>query len=237
MMYREAELTHGRVSMMAALGFFVQEQFHPMFESADGPVIRELDQVLSTSNGMLGGSILLMSIMFSELARARIGWVDPDVAKFELNDGYLPGDLGFDPMVSLTSDHVAKALALTLALPPSRNPGPQAEGAGRVPQDAEQGAQQRPPRDDRCRGHDRGGARLGCQALCLDALNERESWRVSDLSRRMGLQVADARRTTPSYKTCGCARVDPHVLGRCPSSCVCRRGGVHGGWWRRRLQP
>ena len=27
LMYREAELAHGRVAMMAALGFFVQEQF------------------------------------------------------------------------------------------------------------------------------------------------------------------------------------------------------------------
>merc|ERR1719387_1639388 len=29
--YREAELTHGRVGMLAALGFLVQEKFHPLF--------------------------------------------------------------------------------------------------------------------------------------------------------------------------------------------------------------
>ena len=98
LMYREAELAHGRVAMMAALGFFVQEQFHPIFSYANGPVIRELDQVLSTSNGMLGGSILLMAIAFSEIQRARTGWVDPDVEMWALREDYLPGDLGFDPL-------------------------------------------------------------------------------------------------------------------------------------------
>ena len=98
MMYREAELAHGRVAMMAALGFFVQEQFHPMFAFANGPVIRELDQVLSTSNGLLGGSTLLLAIFFSEIWRARVGWVEPEVEKFALREGYLPGDLNFDPL-------------------------------------------------------------------------------------------------------------------------------------------
>ena len=32
---REAELTHGRVSMLASLGFVVQEKYHPLF-SGDG---------------------------------------------------------------------------------------------------------------------------------------------------------------------------------------------------------
>merc|ERR1740138_1515818 len=98
MLYREAELAHGRVAMMAALGYVVQEQFHPIFGYANGPVIRELDQVLSTSNGMLGGSILLMSIMFSEIQRARVGWVEPEVESWALREGYLPGDLNFDPL-------------------------------------------------------------------------------------------------------------------------------------------
>ena len=98
MMYREAELAHGRIAMMAALGFYVQEQFHPMFDFANGPVIRELDQVLTTSNGQLGGSTLLLAIFFSEIWRARVGWVEPEVEQFALREGYLPGDLNFDPL-------------------------------------------------------------------------------------------------------------------------------------------
>ena len=30
-MYREAEVTHGRVAMLAALGFVVGEKFNPLF--------------------------------------------------------------------------------------------------------------------------------------------------------------------------------------------------------------
>ena len=44
--YREAEVTHGRVSMLAVLGFLVAESFHPLFGgSIAGPAIRHLDQV------------------------------------------------------------------------------------------------------------------------------------------------------------------------------------------------
>jgi len=112
-LYREAELAHGRVAMVASLGFLVQEGFHPMFD-VNVPVIRQLDEVLKFSNGMLGGSCLLMAIMFAEINRARIGWVEPEVklpiltqevqanivsgGRWNLRDGYLPGDLGFDPL-------------------------------------------------------------------------------------------------------------------------------------------
>ena len=34
-MLREAEVTHGRVSMLASLGFLVQESFHPLFRLGD----------------------------------------------------------------------------------------------------------------------------------------------------------------------------------------------------------
>ena len=71
-LFREAELAHGRVAMVAALGFLVQEGFHPMFE-VSGPVIRQLDEVLKYSNGTLGGSCLLMAIMFAEIQHALAG--------------------------------------------------------------------------------------------------------------------------------------------------------------------
>ena len=37
-LYREAELAHGRVAMVAALGFLVGENFHPIFADVGGPV-------------------------------------------------------------------------------------------------------------------------------------------------------------------------------------------------------
>merc|ERR1712166_1174834 len=38
-MGREAELAHGRVGMLAATGFLVQEKFHPLFSGDGGPAI------------------------------------------------------------------------------------------------------------------------------------------------------------------------------------------------------
>merc|ERR1719424_982352 len=35
--YREVELKHGRVAMLAALGFPIAEQFHPLFATDDAP--------------------------------------------------------------------------------------------------------------------------------------------------------------------------------------------------------
>jgi len=95
---REAELMHGRVAMMASVGFLVQEAFHPIFPNVNGVAASQLDQVLSTEEGWLGGSVLLMAIFFSEIARARIGWQDPKVKMQTLRPGYMPGDLGFDPL-------------------------------------------------------------------------------------------------------------------------------------------
>ena len=98
MLFREAELAHCRVAMVAALGFVVQEQFHPIFPQFGGPSIRQLDLVLTTENGELIGSCLLLAIWFSEFARARIGWMEPEVEMRTLRENYSPGDLGFDPL-------------------------------------------------------------------------------------------------------------------------------------------
>ena len=81
-----------------ALGFLVQSHFAPMYDMDSAPVIRHLDKVLQTENGQLGSSCLLLAIFFSEIQRARTGWVEPEVEMRTLREGYLPGDLGFDPM-------------------------------------------------------------------------------------------------------------------------------------------
>lgn len=98
LLFREAELAHGRVAMVATLGFLVQERFHPIFPEIGGPSIRQLDLVLQTYNGQTAGVLMLSAIFFSEIARARIGWKNPDDEIRTLNEQYLPGDLGFDPL-------------------------------------------------------------------------------------------------------------------------------------------
>merc|ERR1719201_2964581 len=43
--YRECELTHGRVGMLAATGFIIQEKFHPLFDGVGGPAIDQIPQL------------------------------------------------------------------------------------------------------------------------------------------------------------------------------------------------
>jgi hypothetical protein len=101
MLRRESELAHGRVAMVGALGFLLQESFHPMFSEVDGPAIAHLKQLTYSSNGQLAFAVMGMAIGFAELARARYGWVAPkDLVEggSRLKEGYIPGDLGFDPL-------------------------------------------------------------------------------------------------------------------------------------------
>merc|ERR1712032_648301 len=98
MRFREAELAHGRVLMIAALGFLVQENFHPIFPGVGGPAARQLDTVLQSSNGQGIMATLLFGVMLTEITRARIGWIPPSEGYQELRPEYTPGDLGFDPL-------------------------------------------------------------------------------------------------------------------------------------------
>ena len=53
LLWREAELQHGRVAMMAATGFLVQESgFHPLFPEVSGPAAFQLDQIPSSEQGI-----------------------------------------------------------------------------------------------------------------------------------------------------------------------------------------
>merc|ERR1719405_196479 len=102
-LWREAEVTHGRVSMLAVLGFLVQEEFHFLFVEPDkdiGPAIRHLDEVRAVNPAFF--ELLTFTIACAELYRALYGWVNP-TAKGPgrnrlLSDDYYPGDIGFDPL-------------------------------------------------------------------------------------------------------------------------------------------
>merc|ERR1719238_948350 len=77
-MYREAEVTHGRVAMVATLGFLVQEKVHFLFIDPDvdiGPAIRHLDQVREVSPAFF--EILTFVIGCAELFRSLKGWKSP----------------------------------------------------------------------------------------------------------------------------------------------------------------
>jgi len=107
--YREAEVTHGRVSMLATVGYLVAEKFHPLFNGqVTGPANTHLAQVQEISPFFFAW--LVTTIAISEFGRARTGWEEPTKAikknqevegktwLSKLNDDYYPGDIGFDPL-------------------------------------------------------------------------------------------------------------------------------------------
>ena len=92
---REAEIVHGRVAMLAALGFLVGESgFNPLFGgSINGLAINQFQQVPSPF-----WELLTAAIGVAEAGRASRGWVEPGNGLFQLRATYAPGDLGFDPL-------------------------------------------------------------------------------------------------------------------------------------------
>jgi len=101
MRYREAELAHGRIAMLAVIGFFVGEKVEGsafLFDaSISGPAITHISQV---PDGFW--PVIIAFIGAAEASRAEIGWVDPADCPVDqpglLKDDYLPGDLKFDPL-------------------------------------------------------------------------------------------------------------------------------------------
>ena len=112
-LWREAEVTHGRVAMLAVVGFLAQERAHFLFVEPDkdiGPAIRHLDEV--RAEVPIFFEILVLGIGFAEISRSLAGWTAPagsnpadgplanlpdDTPFRRLEDKYYPGDIGFDP--------------------------------------------------------------------------------------------------------------------------------------------
>jgi hypothetical protein len=94
---REVEITHGRVSMLAALGFLTQESYHPLFGGRiEGAAINQIPEIPVPL-----WFILTLAIGIAEGARIQAGWANPYEGKEnvqKLKPGYSPGDLGFDPL-------------------------------------------------------------------------------------------------------------------------------------------
>lgn len=93
--YREAEVTHGRVAMLAVLGFLVGENFGPLFDgNINGVAINQFWDVPK-----FFWAYLAIAIGATEFNRARIGWVEPGPdSLFAIRESYTPGDIGFDPL-------------------------------------------------------------------------------------------------------------------------------------------
>lgn len=101
--YRECELTHGRVAMLASVGFLVQEKFHPLFSGVGGPAIDQIPQLPFALWATMG-----LGITFCEFYRIQIAFRELDQktgegvkmlkAETAIRPGYEAGQIGFDPL-------------------------------------------------------------------------------------------------------------------------------------------
>ena len=97
--YADVEITHGRIAMLASLGFLVGEQVEGssfLFDAnVTGPAINHFQQVPGTFWGLLGAFVFTV-----EANRVQTAWQNPfDADKlFLLKSDYTPGDYAFDPL-------------------------------------------------------------------------------------------------------------------------------------------
>jgi len=93
--YREVELKHGRVAMLASLGFLVGEQFHPLFGGdIDVPSYLAFQQTpLETFWPAVVAAIAIPEVL------SVFTFQDPSKGEtWAMKTDHVPGDLGFDPL-------------------------------------------------------------------------------------------------------------------------------------------
>merc|ERR1711997_139345 len=95
--FREAEIMHGRVAMMAAVGYLVGESTPTITYGMDVHHTIANNQIPEVPGTLLFPFFLAINI--AEALRANIGWVEPGLGPlFSLRENYYPGDIGFDPL-------------------------------------------------------------------------------------------------------------------------------------------
>jgi light-harvesting complex I chlorophyll a/b binding protein 4 len=90
---REAELKHGRVAMLAALGFPFAEEFHPIFPGDGVPS----DFSFQLTPLQTYWPLVLLAVGALELPAIRT-FKDLGNGVWELKDDHVSGDLGYDPL-------------------------------------------------------------------------------------------------------------------------------------------
>ena len=98
--YREAELKHGRLAMLAALGWPVSELFHPFLAKLAGTsdLLVKAEGLPEKVPSLLNGGLEFINPLFFLAVIIFSGAVESvAINKIRAQD-YTPGDLGFDPL-------------------------------------------------------------------------------------------------------------------------------------------
>lgn len=91
--FREAEVMHGRVAMMATVGYLISESTPTITYGMNVHHTIANNQIPEVPGTVLFPFFLAINI--AEALRANIGWVEPGLGPlFTLRDSYYPGDLG-----------------------------------------------------------------------------------------------------------------------------------------------
>lgn len=107
MMWREAELTHGRVAMLASWGILCSERWHPLFNSPDGTAMEQFGYIAKNYPGFIFAAGLTMGAI--ELLRSKKVFKNGGTKgsfifrpysadAMTIKEDVLPGDLGYDPL-------------------------------------------------------------------------------------------------------------------------------------------
>ena len=95
--YRESELKHGRIAMMAAVAIPISEIYHPFYPQLSGPAITHFQQMSDNYFPNFWIVPLLWTAYFEIISIAK-GWEPGAKGWSTLQDSYIPGDLDFDPL-------------------------------------------------------------------------------------------------------------------------------------------
>merc|ERR1739847_155845 len=97
--YREVELKHARIGMLAALGFLVGEQFHPLFGGdIDVPSLLAFQETPLQNFWPAVVAALAVPEIFSVFSFEEPKNLNRWEETWTMKSDHQPGDLGFDPL-------------------------------------------------------------------------------------------------------------------------------------------
>ena len=92
--YREVEVKHARMAMLAAIGYPVAEQFHPLFATDDAPSFSAFQQTpLQTF-----WPAVVIAIAVIEIFSVIPAFKDPTEETWAIKSSHVAGDYGWDPL-------------------------------------------------------------------------------------------------------------------------------------------